>query len=232
MQKSGKLQIIDLECVFNDYQLLQSTLLSPAKWNANSKATLLGRVCSIQNAKLSHTQYYEFISSFILTLKAFEKKETQLGTYFDHKAKEYSNYPIRVLLRTTQEYSEALKNNNFSNFSQEEAFQLQDADIPYFWRYLGDQNIYWGDYCNRKTMRYRNNKISSILAKNINDINILSKKTRLESIIQNVTAETVKNILDTEGLNDIKSVLTVSTKADKTKVELPEFGVSVTYKNA
>jgi len=57
-----------------------------------------------------------------------------------------SNMPIRIIIKPTLEYySELSGHKTLNSFFSEENFQLQNNDIPYFFTYLGDNNIYYFD---------------------------------------------------------------------------------------
>lgn len=214
------IQIVDLECVFNDYKLLQSSLISPAKWNASYSKTLLGDFCKRQNNKLSFDQYYEFIVHFCGKIQSFINDRSLILEYFNSINEEIRCYPLRVLLSPTFQYSMALKMGEFnSDFCQEEVVQLRKNDIPYFWGYLGESNIYWGNFQNPELLLSTSKKIDAIKRISFKDPAILINQTRLNKIALNVIAEIANNLLDGSTINNLNDDLRIDLIDEKMRIK-------------
>jgi hypothetical protein len=85
----------------------------------------------------------EFIDSFY---ESSIQLIDRLKSIWDFLNINLCNVPIRIILKSTLEYYEYLKGEkSLDSFFIEEIFQLKNKDIPYFFTYLGDSNIYYFD---------------------------------------------------------------------------------------
>lgn len=226
----NNLQIIDLECVFSRYDLLQSTLIAPAKWNVDNSKTLLEKFCINQRSKLTWQQLYQLLSSFIVVTRQLINHREAMVSHFQSQNKTYAQYPIRILLRPTAQYQQAIKNDNFSNdFMLEEIEQMERGDIPYFWGFLGGRNIFWNDYNDARELISTNAKVESLRERSFCLPEYILEKTRLEQLILNVTAELVKNILDHESENNLTDLINLEKVGNRVLVKLLKLGIQVSY---
>ncbi|MGZ3771078.1 MAG: hypothetical protein ACXVCP_16225 [Bdellovibrio sp.] len=120
---------VDIECIFSAIKLpFQTRLLKK-----NSQDRTYGFQRLMKSLTLTPTLV---ISSYLKTLNEFlNKKNCILKCITDV----FSEHDIsRVLLRNTDEYR-----FNSSDYNLAELMQLQNGDIPYFFKQLGSDNIFY-----------------------------------------------------------------------------------------
>lgn len=135
--KGTRLQIIDIECVFSDFQSPLDSLLLREKslkkiidLNYEIVSKKLGLlVATIVEGMLAEFTFFNNNSKNIL--ESFEKLHN-----IDLKI-----IPIRFLIRPTQHYISEEKLE--FPFLVEERVQMARGDIPYFFGYLGQKKLYY-----------------------------------------------------------------------------------------
>ncbi|MFN3453940.1 MAG: DUF4135 domain-containing protein [Pseudobdellovibrio sp.] len=227
-----KLQIIDIECIFNDYKLLQSTLLAPAKWNKNNNSTSLKEFCTRQNKNLDRFQFIEFIEAFKSTIDIFANNIDAIKLWFSMNLQKLKNYPIRVLLKHTHEYYLVLKKeSNMDNFLPEEISQMMNNDIPYFWTYIEEPNLYWLDSCRKQqVVKSSNEKIINLKKITAKSPGRILDKQRWYTILENVTAEISKNLLDECEYNKKDELLDLYKYNNEVVLVMPKMNINIKYR--
>lgn len=137
--QENHLQVIDAEVVLTNLILPHETLLLPFKEISFDLCGLSLLTESIQSLTEEHKRFvfegYLKMSSLIYKYQS-EILETT-------KSQNLEN-PIRVILRNTREYrSHLLGDKKINDLLAEETEQISRGDIPYFFKYLNDQNLYW-----------------------------------------------------------------------------------------
>lgn len=128
-------QPIDIEVVLSDLISPSQTLLLPGK-NINFTSTALSQIANdIKNIDVSHC--IEIIKGFYTSVKFITNYSNTIIQAMPEN-EELSKIPIRVIFRDTMDYS--AKN---LNFSKEENLQLERGDIPYFFKFIGSQKIFY-----------------------------------------------------------------------------------------
>lgn len=136
---------VDIECIFQKLVLPAQTNLMPYITINKNSPTAFDQLLFLQ-AK----------DDTVLNLLPFIRGYVTFFTFFNSFIKEIINilnkiniqsYPIRVVLRDTRVYKNKLNLNNKDktsvSFFYEEKEQLRRGDIPYFVRYLNDNQLYW-----------------------------------------------------------------------------------------
>ncbi|OQW49811.1 MAG: hypothetical protein A4S09_03380 [Proteobacteria bacterium SG_bin7] len=131
------LQVVDAEVVLTRLILPNETILLPFKqvtWQDSGIGELLPNGpdhLSRDNAKAILDGYVEMFQHII---KNQERILEELKGVVDNKV------PVRVLVRNTPDYYSAIDN---TDFLPEEISQLNRRDIPYFFKKLGNDSLYW-----------------------------------------------------------------------------------------
>lgn len=131
----GRLHIIDLECVFWDLQLPSETLLTPGVRNPINRTIFGEKPCCAQDVK-------QFLFGYLKTLSLIDEARDAL---LDELKIDLLDEPIRIILRHTRDYNSYLSSRMEPELMLlvEEHEQLKRGDIPYFWGYCGDQDVWY-----------------------------------------------------------------------------------------
>lgn len=132
------LQAVDIEVVFTEILLPHETLLFPFKTIGYEFAGI-GALINSKN-ELTKTQIEQVILGYwdlfdLITIRKveIEKVLTEL---------DFSEVPIRVIVRNTSEYK-TLLDNSLNNILPSEIEQLNRGDIPFYFKFVGNKNLYW-----------------------------------------------------------------------------------------
>ena len=132
------LQAVDVEVVFTAITLPHETLLLPFK-NIGYEFAGIG---ALTNSKedLTQVQIEQIIFGYWdLFRMASEKK---LGIDKALATLNFSQMPMRVIVRNTSEYKDLLERKP-DNILKSETEQMRRGDIPYFFKFVSDPNLYW-----------------------------------------------------------------------------------------
>ncbi|APJ03376.1 hypothetical protein AXG55_05425 [Silvanigrella aquatica] len=201
---------IDIECLFENFTLVSQTHLLPSKILLEHKSGLykLKMVFNLSSemnfiAPLLFG-YIEFLNCFLNFKEFFIKKYPQIF-----------NYPIRVILHSTECYKTKL--NQFNDFfNSEERDQISKGDIPYFFKYLGSKKLY---YMNNSSKNITSSKSLNIVSNKLCDnhnTNSLKKMGSLQIFnyfSDNITFGSAKY----KNLSILKSKNLIIIKYDKDK---------------
>ena len=207
---SGKrFQIIDVECLFWNIELPSETLLLPKTNEEWSRS-----IFYISGLKGLGTVEPIVIESLINGLSdffnCFSEYRQSIEDYFNSNLNLFSANKVRILLKPTQEYRSALKNKKFeNNFIPEESVQLLRGDIPYFFGYLNDPNIYYYSRPNvKEKVKISNEVIQAKVTRAFQSPVSLLSSERLERIHKHSIIEISRRLLDlgmlpylSEGMN-------------------------------
>ena len=135
------LTVIDCETVFFNLQNLSATGLIPNRnmlYQCSGASKIFQGVTSISPDEIA-----SFANRFIFSLDLLKSLEGPLIKKI-YNSNSFLTTPIRVIFRDTYLYANLLArpSENYRLF-EEEFKQLGKGDIPYFFFYLNDKNIYY-----------------------------------------------------------------------------------------
>lgn len=135
------IQVIDAEVVLTDLRLPQETLLLPFKecgWTDCGLSKL-----APSSEAVSTDQARALMAGFIQILENIHRRREDLKNVLQ---KHCQDSPIRILFRATQEYTSHLRSSRSSSstpFLREELLQMERGDVPYFFKRLGSEDVFW-----------------------------------------------------------------------------------------
>jgi hypothetical protein len=151
IKKSAYLQVIDAEVVFSKILLPNETLLLPFKittaedCGAKKSFDNINEI-DLQSMKLILTGYFD------LFLNILEKRDQLLAVINQHREKMLT-IPVRHIMRDTIQYRKWLEEKLIPAipFCRDELKQLERGDIPYYFKLIGQPELYsytgpTGDY--------------------------------------------------------------------------------------
>lgn len=133
-------QVVDAEVVLTNLILPKETLLLPYKEIGFEMAgiNLLGPSSPVVTVDQSHQILAGYFDLFHFVFKMHEKILSVTTESVDFLA------PIRVIIRNTKEYRKILSDGyKPQNLLGEEKQQLERGDIPYFFKVLGKEGLFW-----------------------------------------------------------------------------------------
>ena len=130
-------QVVDVEVVFTSLLLPHETLLLPFKGIGYEFAGIGALVNSQEelieeNKKQLILGYWDL---FDLVIRKKQKIEEILAK------QDFSKIPSRIIIRNTSEYRNFLENLPDNTLSSE-IEQIKRGDIPYYFKFMGDKNLY------------------------------------------------------------------------------------------
>ncbi|MFN3454297.1 MAG: hypothetical protein ACK41T_05000 [Pseudobdellovibrio sp.] len=132
---------IDIETLFEKMTHVDQTLLFPSEKVSVSQCGLSSILSLIgqKNEKLAVGFIKEFVKMINLLNEISEKVLQEfLKDHNIHK------YPIRMILRDTEAYYKAMySENEKKHLDVSEIFQISRNDIPYFFRYLNTDSVFY-----------------------------------------------------------------------------------------
>ncbi len=137
---------LDIESIFEDFYLMSETALVTPQGNDKRKAGLFNLLELFQDSEPAEF-IFDLLDSFVVTMKHLDSNEDKiLKVFFDLKQLSYT--PIRVIPRSTQDYRDCLDNNmplSEPDIFHSEKVQIERKDIPYFFRYIANSQIFYYD---------------------------------------------------------------------------------------
>ena len=132
------LQVVDVEVVFTSLLLPHETLLLPFKGIGYEFAGIGALVESQEelteeNKKQLLLGYWDL---FDLGIRKSQEIEAVL------LKQDFSKIPCRMIIRNTSEYRNFLKNLPDNSLTSE-IEQMGRGDVPYYFKFIGDKNLYW-----------------------------------------------------------------------------------------
>ncbi|HEY8269852.1 MAG TPA: DUF4135 domain-containing protein [Pseudobdellovibrionaceae bacterium] len=133
------LQVIDAEVVLTNLILPNESVLLPFK-DVPFNVCGLNLLVDSLVATISSQKQLIFAGYFDLFAVAFCKQRALLESL----SVAASTAPIRIIIRNTKVYSNHLNGSSkILDLLSEEQAQLERGDIPYFFKRLGDNQLYW-----------------------------------------------------------------------------------------
>lgn len=160
--KENHLQVIDAEVVLTNLILPNETLLFPFKeipFTSSAASLIMSALNSC-----TQVQYQKILCGYFDIATVIIDKLDPICSIFEDKS--ISSHPIRVILKNTQHYRDFLNGlKKDDGFFNEEIIQMKRGDIPYFFKYVGQKNLY---YCSTKSSIQSVKTVPSSLLKDIN----------------------------------------------------------------
>lgn len=135
---------IDIECIFEDYKIPSLSLMLPSY-------LLEEEGCGCY-AVIEHLKKYPqddapaiILSAYIDSIKILDtiKKQVYSAIFKNGNPGELAS---RVIFRETEAYVKALRaSSDYDSFFNDEKKQLLNGDVPYFFRFLDSDKVYYWD---------------------------------------------------------------------------------------
>lgn len=133
------LQVIDAEVVMTNLLLPNETVLLPFKDVAFNLCGI-SLICESLESLTPQDRWLIFAGYFDVFASAFQKQSEICETIQESSR----NSPIRVIVRNTREYTKHISGESrITDLMLEEEAQIARGDIPYFFKKLGDENLFW-----------------------------------------------------------------------------------------
>jgi len=128
---------IDLEAIFYNIKTLNDTLI----FFPYEEHSLIDGICHILPFLKSKAAILQFCDGLSKTLNYLSSQKVS----FSEIMASYNRAPCRVILKSTRDYYNLLKLGNLSEESlfPEEKQQLLRGDIPYFFKFVNEEKIYY-----------------------------------------------------------------------------------------
>ncbi len=131
-------QVVDAEVVFTRLILPSETLLLPFKHIGYE----LAGIGVFANNKTAHTleQKQEMVNGYLDLFSIVVGKKKEIDNVFENL--DLKDHPVRVIVRNTSEYKSSLVNPP-DNILDSEKIQLSRGDVPFYFKFVGSDNLYW-----------------------------------------------------------------------------------------
>lgn len=126
--------ILDVETVFTNLISVGQTGLIPNR--SSSFSLSAAKLFFNKSLTLTKEEIEELVTKFIETYESL-LTDNHLRNKIEQSVQDLITRPIRVFLRNTYEYQ------NLKNPTDSEMAQLNRGDIPYFFMFLNDKNVYF-----------------------------------------------------------------------------------------
>lgn len=139
----GGIQVIDVEQAFSELLLPNHSLLLPLKKTVNWSSGL-NVLTSLQIEELGTNEAKCLIDGFVNMTQIFLCKLMGILDVLQNHLINFEAQPIRVFFRGTRDYVEHIKGiTSIDNLFPEEEVQIDRKDVPYFFMFLGNENVYY-----------------------------------------------------------------------------------------
>jgi len=141
---TGKLKFgpIDIECIFDNFALPSQTHLMPTKDFKEKNCGLIDIVKILDRCKIS-SMGASICLGYIDSVRFLEEIEEEISCQMSVDC--YKKAPIRVITKQTSDYKKYISGCQSLNdvMCKSEVVQLSRGDIPYYFRLLDSQNLYY-----------------------------------------------------------------------------------------
>ncbi len=138
--KEKHFQVIDAEVVLTNLILPNETILLPFReipFDLSAVSLLCGDL-----KKLSPYQIEKLFSGYFDVTTAILDSLDTIMPVLEHECQ--NQHPARVILKNTKQYRDFLMGNGPANdYLPEELVQLDRGDIPYFFKYVGQNRLHY-----------------------------------------------------------------------------------------
>ena len=131
-------QAVDIEVVFVDIKLPHETLLLPLKGIGYEFAGI-GALVS-EKEQFTQSQIIQLLRGYWDLFSVFKKNVSEIDAVLS--TLNFSEIPARVIVRNTSEYRDFLERLP-SNALVSEIEQIKRGDIPFYFKFIGDDRLYW-----------------------------------------------------------------------------------------
>lgn len=138
VRTSRNLQPIDAEIVLTKFFLPHESSLLPFKTTAFEKSGLA--LIEPDPSQITSKKTQAIVEGFIEVLSEVSSKADEIAELLNSEIGQ-SQIPIRILLRPTSEYRNWQQ--SIAKYLPEEIEQLSRGDIPYFFKFVGDDSVYF-----------------------------------------------------------------------------------------
>jgi hypothetical protein len=132
------LQAVDAEVVFTALTLPHETLLLPFK-NVGYEFAGIGALVNSKE-ELTQDQIEQIIFGYWDLFSLASSKKTELDRTL--RILNFSEVPVRVIVRNTSEYA-ALLDGTSGNVLSSELAQIKRGDVPFYFKFISDRSLYW-----------------------------------------------------------------------------------------
>ena len=144
-------QVVDVEVVFTSLLLPHETLLLPFKGIGYEFAGI-GALVNSQEELIEENKK-QLIHGYWDLFDLVLRKKSEIGEILSKQ--DFSRNPSRMIIRNTSEYKYFLESPP-GNALLSEIEQMRRGDIPYYFKFIGDKNLYWlsslGTYRNESSV--------------------------------------------------------------------------------
>lgn len=138
IRTSKNIQPIDAEIVLSKFFLPHESSLIPFKTTPFEKSGL--SLLEPNPSLITTTSVREIIDGFVEVLSEATSKAVHILEQIEREVGS-SQIPIRILLRPTSEYRNWQE--SAAKYLPEEIEQMSRGDIPYFFKFIGDDSVYF-----------------------------------------------------------------------------------------
>lgn len=131
---------IDIECIFEHHNLPSQSLLVPSYLINKDQSGLKDIFDHVNEGK--HIAY--LVSGYIETYEKLNFISEDIFKVILNLS-DLKNISSRVILRSTQKYYDLQKGKENFDLLDEESKQIENNDIPYFFKFLNSKDIYYWD---------------------------------------------------------------------------------------
>jgi hypothetical protein len=132
------LQPVDAEVVWTSLTLPHETLLLPFKTVGYEFAGIGALVNSKE--ELTKEQVERIVLGYWDLFELISRQKNEIDKIL--ASLDFSEIPVRVIIRNTSEYRDLLKTPP-ENTMPSEVEQLKRGDIPFYFKFVADENLYW-----------------------------------------------------------------------------------------
>lgn len=143
IKTQSHLQVIDAEVVLTRLLLPNETLLLPFRETPFSVSAAQKTFDRQDDINLDNLK--QILSGYFDLFTALLEKHDELLSTFEQYREKMRNVPIRHIIRDTVHYRNYLKNKAVLppvSFCKDELTQLERGDVPYYFKFIGDINLY------------------------------------------------------------------------------------------
>lgn len=132
---------IDIECIFEEYKIPSQSLIIPSFLIKEEESGLAKVLDNLKNKPVKNSSSVLLFGYADTYLKLSENAENIFSTI--KSVSKIENICSRVILRSTQKYYDHISGTKKLDLLQDEQFQADNGDIPYFFKFLTSQQIYF-----------------------------------------------------------------------------------------
>jgi len=141
LRTATHLQVVDAEVVLVKLLLPNETLLLPFK-DIGAELASVSLLQIEYPAGLTENTRRQILSGYLDTFECFERSSKQIRQFFSQSEGEIRAVPVRHIMRDTVHYRRWMDVVPSDPFFDAELAQLSRGDIPYFFKFIGNNRLY------------------------------------------------------------------------------------------